>query len=525
MKFYRCYLPNPRQKYLKGFLVDLYELGSYQIVMAIHGSNIYRSLELFTQVFNMVKTRYVEDVDTDALIKGAIEGMLLDLDPHSAFLDVDEYANMQEDHKGEFFGLGIQISVQDGVLTVISPIEGTPAYHMGIQAGDRIIKIEDEATDGITSDGAVKKLRGPKGSKVTITVQREGEGEPFELTITRDRIPVHSVPYHFMVRPGIGYARVTRFAKNTLSELTDALSDLQEQGMESLILDLRNNPGGYLNQAVDISDVFLERGKTVVSTKGRIKGSSEDYKTYRDNQFEDIPIIVVVNKGSASASEIVAGAVQDWDRGLILGQRTFGKGLVQRVYELSPNKEKALKLTIAKYYTPSGRLIQRDYDKSRSDYYEEIGTVTGDTTDVKLTSLGREVSGGGGILPDIISEQDTLSALIRQLRRNRLFFNFAVSYNVDHEIDRTWEVDEETAAQFDEFLNDKEVEYTAEEFAENIDDIELYIKREVYSSKFNREAGVQVAIERDKQIMQAVDILHGEEVVDVPLKAILDMTY
>lgn len=506
-------------------LILLISLGSYQAVQAIQDTNIYKSLQLFNQVFNMVKTKYVEDVNSESLIEGAIKGMLFDLDPHSNYLDNDAYSEMKEDHEGEFSGLGIQISVRDGILTVVSPIEGTPAYDMGIQAGDKIIEIEGESTEGITTDGAIKKLRGPKGTKVEITISREGEEEPFSLTITRDRIPIHSVPYHFMIDSDIGYVRVTRFAKNTLSELTDSLDDLRKQGMQSLILDLRNNPGGYLSQAVDVADLFLPAKRLVVSTKGRIHGSSEEYNSYRDNQYEDIPVIVVVNEGSASASEIVAGAVQDWDRGLILGKRTFGKGLVQRVYELQPDKEKALKLTIAQYYTPSGRLIQRDYHKSRTDYYKERGTETGDTTDVKFTSIGREVMGGGGILPDLIVDSDTLTTMMTKLYRQRAFFDFAVTYKSDHDIPPDWEVTQESIDLFKTYLDEIEFEYEPADFEANLDDIKHGIKRQVFSTKFSTQAGVEIAIERDAQIMRAVDILHGEEMVDASLKAILDMSY
>ncbi|OQY27595.1 MAG: hypothetical protein B6244_10050 [Candidatus Cloacimonetes bacterium 4572_55] len=506
-------------------LIILIGLTSYQVVQAIQDSNAFASLKMFSTVFSMVKDRYVDEVDSEDMIEDAIRGMLLDLDPHSNFLDVEQYSDMQEEHKGEFFGLGIQISVQEGILTVISPIFGTPAYEMGMHAGDRIVEIEGESTEGITTDKAVKKLRGPKGTQVTITISREGEAETFNLTITRDRIPIYSVPYHFMIRPSVGYVRVTRFAKNTLSELSEALVDLRNQGMTQLILDLRNNPGGYLNQAVDMADLFLDGDKTVVSTKGRIRGSSEEYKASRNDQYEDIAVIVVVNRGSASASEIVAGAIQDWDRGLVIGERTFGKGLVQRVWPLPPDHKRALKLTIAKYYTPSGRLIQRDYDKSRMDYYRERGEETGDTTDVKYTSHGREVTGGGGILPDISVEPDTLNALIRDCYRQRLFFKFAISYNATHGVDREWMPDSEALDQFKALLDEKEFEYEPDDFEANLDDIKLGIKREIFSAKFDQQAGMQIALEQDKQIMHAVHILEGSEVVNTELRTILEMNY
>ncbi len=510
------------------FVIVIAVSGSYQLVHAVQDSDIYKSLQLFNQVFNMVKNKYVEDVDADKLIEGAIRGMLMDLDPHSTFLEAEDYEEMKEDHEGEFIGIGIQISVQEGVLTVISPIEGTPAYEMGVRPGDKIIKIGDESTEGITSDDAVKKLRGKKDTSVTITIRREGESKPFDLTLTRARIPIYSVPYHFMIRPEIGYVRVTRFAKNTQTELVSALDDLKQQGMKKLVLDLRNNPGGYLQQAVAMADLFLERNKLVVSTIGRLSDASETYRTQFDNQFEQLPMILVVNDGTASASEIVAGAIQDWDRGLILGKRTFGKGLVQRVYDLPPDRKKALKLTIARYYTPSGRLIQRDYEGNRDVYYDHRGQNTGDTTDVKYTIIAkRQVVGGGGILPDVMIEPDTLTTFLSDLYRKRTFFNFAIHYMAEHDSDvkAEWEVKDKVVSKFKSFLKEQSFTYDDEVFKKHLVYIKSGIKREIFNVKFNQQAGARVGIETDKQILKAVDILQGSEIVDGALKAILDRTY
>jgi len=296
----------------------------------------------------------VEVVNTKDLIYGAIRGMLSNLDPHTTFMTPDMYREMQVDTKGEFGGLGIQISIRDKKLVVIAPIEDTPAWRAGIKAGDYIYKIDGEPTKDMTLSDAVKKLRGPKGTKVTLTIIREGEEKPLEITIIRDIIRLKSVK-HKMLEDHIGYVKILQFQERTGEDLRKALKDLEKQGMESLILDLRNNPGGLLRVAVEVSEQFLKKGKLIVSVKGRNK-EKEEYISSSSSAREDYPMVVLVNEGSASASEIVAGALQDWHRAVILGTQTFGKGSVQTVYSLSDGS--GLRLTTAKYYTPKGRSIQ-----------------------------------------------------------------------------------------------------------------------------------------------------------------------
>jgi carboxyl-terminal processing protease len=314
----------------------------------------YTQIKTFAESLTLVKKNYVEEVDEKELVYGAIRGMLSSLDPHSSFLPPEAFKEMQIDTKGEFGGLGIQIGIKDKVLTIIAPIEDTPAYRAGVKAGDKIIKINGESTKDITLHEAVTKLRGPKGTSVTITIIREGLEKPKDITIVRDIIKLKSVKSK-IVDEGIGYIKLTQFQEKTASDLKKALKDLTEKGINALILDLRNNPGGLLKGAVDVASQFLPPGKLVVYIKGR-SGDKTEFRTQNSDRYYDYPMIVLVNEGSASASEIVAGAMQDWGKAVILGTQTFGKGSVQTVMPLSDGS--ALRLTTARYYTPKGRSIQ-----------------------------------------------------------------------------------------------------------------------------------------------------------------------
>jgi carboxyl-terminal processing protease len=314
----------------------------------------YEELRPFTEVLNQVQRNYVEETKTRDVVYGAIRGLLNTLDPHSSFMPPDVYKEMQVDTKGEFGGLGIQIGMKDEQLTVIAPIEGTPADRAGIRAGDRIVKIGGESTKDLPLMDAVNQMRGPKGTKVTLTLEREGSAAPFDVTLTREIIKIQSVRSK-VLDGGIGYVRLTQFQEQSGEDLAKALDGLREQKAQSLIVDLRNNPGGLLTAAVEVSEQFLPKGKAVVSIKGR-QGKAEEYSADGADPILDWPLIVLVNEGSASASEIVAGAMQDWGRAVVVGTTTFGKGSVQTVIPLSDGS--ALRLTTAKYYTPKGRSIQ-----------------------------------------------------------------------------------------------------------------------------------------------------------------------
>ena len=315
----------------------------------------YEELAVFNNVLSIVEKNYVETVDDKKLIEGAINGMLSSLDPHSNYLDPDTFKEMQVETKGSFGGLGIEITIKDGYVTVVSPIEGTPAYRVGIQPGDKIVKIEGKSTKNMTLIDAVKMMRGPKGSKITITVFRDGMSKPEDYTITRDVIKIQSVRAK-LLDGGIGYVKVASFQEGTDKDLHEALGKFRKEGkIRGVVLDLRNNPGGLLDQAVKVSDEFLEKG-LIVYTDGRVENQRMRFEATKKKGVEKYPMVVLVNGGSASASEIVAGALQDQDRALILGTQTFGKGSVQTIIPLEDGS--GLRLTTARYFTPKGRSIQ-----------------------------------------------------------------------------------------------------------------------------------------------------------------------
>lgn len=320
--------------------------------------NDYESIELFTDVLSIVKKSYVEEVDTKKLIYGAINGMLASLDPHSSFMPPETYKEMKIETKGAFGGLGIEISIKDGVLTVISPIEDTPAYRAGIKAGDQILKIDDKFTKDLTIMDAVKRMRGNKGTKVVLSIMREGFERPKEFSLVRDIIQVKSIKYKTL-DDGYGYIRIAQFQEKTSDDLLKALSALAEANkgkLSGLVLDLRNDPGGLLDQAVKVAENFLDEGKLIVYTEGREKDSQMRFSSRKGDKQPNFPIVVLINSGSASASEIVAGALQDHKRAVVMGVQSFGKGSVQTIIPLSDNS--GLRLTTARYYTPSGRSIQ-----------------------------------------------------------------------------------------------------------------------------------------------------------------------
>jgi carboxyl-terminal processing protease len=321
----------------------------------VNAQGTYEDLRSFVDVLNVIKKNYVDEVKTKDLVNGAIKGMLSSLDPHSAYMSPEAFKEFQVETKGEFGGLGIQISMKDSILTVIAPIEDTPAYTAGIKAGDKILKIDGESTKNMSIQDAVSKMRGPKGKPVTLNIFREGWTEPKDIPIVRDIIKIKSVKAK-MLKDDIGYIKLTQFQEMTAEDLTKALKDLKQKGMKSIILDLRNDPGGLLNSAVDVSGQFLPPKKLVVYIKGRTGDKIEYFTEGEDPTYTDLPMVVLVNQGSASASEIVAGALKDWNRAVIVGMQTFGKGSVQTLIPLSDGA--GLRLTTAKYYTPSGVSIQ-----------------------------------------------------------------------------------------------------------------------------------------------------------------------
>jgi carboxyl-terminal processing protease len=485
-------------------------IGGWFVERVSARKDIYSYLDLFTDALDKVERGYVEDVESKELMYGAIRGMLSSLDPYSMFLDEEEFRDFQVTTEGEFGGLGIQITVRDGVLTVVSPVEGTPAYDLGIQSGDRIVRIEGESSHGITVDEAISKLRGEPGTKVDITIRREGVEEFLEYTVTRDIIKIDSVPYATILDGDVGYVRVARFSRTSAEELSAKLDELEQAGMKSLILDLRSNPGGLLTQAVDVSDIFLDTGELIVSTKGRMQGQDQSFHARTPARFDsDFPIVVLVNGGSASASEILAGAIQDWDRGIVVGTTSFGKGSVQTLMRLRPlTKECAMKLTTAKWYTASGRAIEKPERWTALADAGEDEEVEGEEARPEFrTAAGRIVYGGGGVTPDIEIEPQLRPDLVVDLERREEFFEFAIEYAASNDLpDGKIEVGSAMWSEFVDFLGRDEFEFDLDELNEHREDVELAIRRDMTRRLRSREDAYVVALEGDTQVSEAARI-------------------
>jgi len=412
---------------------------------------------------------------------------------------------MQQRQAGRFSGLGIIVGMRNNQVTIISPIEGTPAYRLGIRAGDIIADIDGKTTENMNIDDVVDLLRGPQGTQVTITIRRHGVAGSLSFAIKREVIPETSVRYGFMLDKDTGYIRITDFNRTTSQELSDQLADLKTKGMARLVLDLRDNPGGVMEQAVEVADQFLKAGQMVVFTRGRDPSSFLEYRTPSKRAGYDMPLIVLVNPGSASASEIVAGALQDHDRAVIIGETTFGKGLVQTVYELS--LASALALTTARYYTPSGRCIQRDYS-NLADYYRGVNGAA--KTEEFKTDAGRKVYGGGGITPDVAVKGTEIPLRQWQLQGGGLYFNFAVDYADKTAVDpKTFAVDDGLLDQFMAYIL-KENQLTPEEIKDmrgapaEMRIVKFLLKREILSAKFGMTQGYQSVIKDDDQLSQAL---------------------
>jgi carboxyl-terminal processing protease len=471
-------------------------------------ADIRDSLHQFTEVYDLVEQNYAEPVYADkAIYNGAIPGMLHVLDPHSNFFDPKQYALLREDQRGKYYGVGMTVGPRNNKVIVIAPFVGTPAYRAGIRPGDIIIAVDGKSTDNMSTGDVADLLKGPKGTTVHITILREGAEKPLEFAVTRDEIPRYSVDLHFLIRPGIGYMHITGFNETTEKEVQDALDQMGD--LKGLVLDLRQNPGGLLSEGVGVADKFLHKGQVIVSHHGRNSVEKRYTATHGDGG-KDYPLVVLVNRGTASAAEIVAGAIQDHDRGLIIGETTFGKGLVQTVYPLSENT--GLALTTAKYYTPSGRLIQRDYTNvSLYDYYferdQDSATSTAGNREVKLTDSGRTVYGGGGITPDVKLDPLKSNHFQETLLQHYAFFNFAKHYVVIHHPTKTFEVDDATLQEFRKFLDDEKVPYTEADLLANNDWVRSSIKSEIFTDAFGQEEGLKARAESDPEVLKALDLM------------------
>ncbi len=479
--------------------------------------NSFEQIRRFWDVFQMVRSYYVEEVEAPKLVTGAIEGMLEQLDPHSVYIEPDKLKEINEQFQGSYEGIGIEFIIQNKVLTVVAPIAGSPSEAMGLKPGDQIIKIAGVSAYDINEKEVQQKLKGPKGTKVTVTIRRPGFEDPFDITITRDKIPIYSVMAKFLIKDKIGYVYVGRFAQTTSKEFEQALRELEAQGMNGLLLDLRGNTGGFLDQAVKLADKFIDGNKIIVYTKGRIPEANDEFRSTNIADHPKYPMVIIINKGSASASEIVAGALQDWDRALIVGETSFGKGLVQT--QLSMKDGSALRLTTARYYTPSGRLIQRSYENGLYEYYtsgydETVEDIESDAKSkpVFLTNAGRKVYGGGGITPDVEIKSKRLTKLASEMNFKRLFFEFASIYGASHPELKTnfsyykdnFQIDDKILNEFRQFVQSKGVLPNEKEFQEDIDYIRLMLKSEMAQLLWDREHYYQIRISGDEQVQEAL---------------------
>jgi carboxyl-terminal processing protease len=536
-----AFLKTPAARYLALAVLGLSVLGTATANSA--SRNVYNDIKTFNRILANVYDKYVDEVDSEELIDASIRGMMDSLDPHSSFLEKKQYEDLMFDTQGKYGGVGISIDIRDEWLTVVSPIEGTPAFKLGIQAGDRIIAIEGETTKGITTSEAAQKLRGRKGTPVTITIARKGEPKPFDVEIVREVIEIKSVQYGDIIRDDIAFVRLTRFSEESGEEVERALRHVVEKGAKGIVFDLRWNSGGLLTQAVSVSDKFLERGKLISYTQGRHRSDRSEYHATENPAIpSDIPVVVLVNGSTASASEIVSGALQDDGRAVILGELTYGKGLVQTLIPL--DAEANLKLTTARWYTPSGRCIQKDFDEDREHETADAPAESPEITE--KGELGETPRATGGIQPDIVLEGDRRSWYAFELERGNHFFRFAVDYTTEHpEVPRDFHADESVIEDFRKYLEEQDFDYESvaereletlreladeesygsgtyaaldaldasldsekdQDFEKNHDYIRLAIEREIMSKMFG-EAGTWEAVLRyDTQAQAAFDLL------------------
>lgn len=521
----------------------------YMGAAAQTGDSLYSYSRLATDIAFRISSRYVDNIDSKDLIYAGIKGMMDILDPFSEFLEQKDFDRLQEATKGKYSGLGMTIMLKDNVVTVVAPMEGTPAYRMGLRAGDKIIKIDGEPTQGMSTQEASNLMRGEAGTKVAITIEREGVDTPLDYTIERAVIELKTVPFYSVFeRNGkkLGYVRLSRFGEEADSELDEAFTDLKSQHIEGLIFDLRSNGGGLLDQAVKVANYFLPKGSEVTSTKGRTSDQDRTLYASRDPLIDSsIPMVILVNDMSASASEIVAGSIQDWDRGIIIGNQTFGKGLVQQVYPLSDNT--ALKLTTAKWYIPSGRCIQKDIRSTRHPEDLALNEQGQDTTtyekekEMYSTKGGRIVYGGGGVTPDVEVPEEKLNALEINLERLSLFFDFSVDYTTRHpELQEDFTVTPQMIEEFHQFLKDKDFTYKSElelsldkvketlennnkteEYADLLDQFESHITKDKENQFNESQDYIKRSIKRDiltklygEKAVYRENILKGDPYVD-----------
>jgi carboxyl-terminal processing protease len=506
----------------------------------ISGDNIFEQFNKYKDVLSLTQKYYVDDINMQKLTEAAITGMLTELDPHSTYLPPRVTKVEAERFQGSYQGVGLEIIAINDTIVVSEPMGGGPASRLGIMSNDKIVKINDTSAVGYTTSQASQRLRGPKGTKVTVSIVRSGVNEPLVYEIVRDNIALTSVDVALMLTPEVGYISVNRFSATTNTEMVAALTTLKNEGMKRLVLDLRGNPGGYMQEAVKMADLFLEGGpvnqpRKIVYTKARVPELEEVHVARSGQEYEKMPLIVMINNGSASASEIVSGAIQDWDRGLIVGETSFGKGLVQRQFDFSDGS--AIRLTIARYYTPSGRLIQRPYngkdaDQYRQEAYDREETegenvahgkdlkVGSDSTRPKFQTNGnRTVYGGGGITPDYIVKPWDLTDATKDLLRRDVFYPFTTSY-IDNQgknlrseygtdyknFDRSFEVSDELFDQFKLFVRSKDLKIGDDAFEKDGQYLKARLKAHIARTLWSDPGWFSVMLDVDPQIQKALTL-------------------
>ncbi len=493
--------------------------------IAASGGDLFLKIKVLNDIISIINDYYVEVPDWDEVMEGAYTGLLEKLDPHSFYIEKKQLSNINETFTGKFEGIGIEFDVLDGYITVISPVAGAPAEKAGLMVGDKIVKIEGESAYKIKRENVSKKLRGPKGSAVTITIRRHG-AEDFDVTIIRDEIPLYSVSAAVLMGDSTGYIFVNRFSGTTAEEMRDAMKRLSDEGMKQLVLDLRGNSGGLMDQAVEIADMFIDGRQMIVYTKGRIRGANEEFYSGRFNGFGKLPLVILINRGSASASEIVAGAVQDLDRGLVVGETSFGKGLVQRQYPLRDGS--AIRMTVARYYTPSGRLIQRPYDGTLADYFEgfveenrDSLLAAEDSAKVRpqyQTKKGRVVYGGGGVSPDyyVKFERDLSKDTYKLLRHpSRVLFDYTSRTSEKYKRYRNrkekffekLKISDSDFESFLEAIQDKEIDVSIEKLKKDSDYLKLLMKAELAREFWGYDEYYKVIRQYDNQVQAAMQYL------------------
>jgi carboxyl-terminal processing protease len=467
-------------------------------------SDLRELLKTYAEVLSLAEENYADEVDTEKTLFDSIRAMLQTLDPHSSFFDSKTYRMFRDDQRGNFYGLGISVGNVNGQPTIMSTLPGTPAHRLGLRSGDIIVKIDGKPSIALSRHQVVERLRGPRRTTVHVSVQREGLSNLLEFSVVRDVIPQPSVPLAFHIRPKVAYVRIENFTETTEQEVENALQSLGSD-LEGVLLDLRRNPGGSLQSAIGVADKFLRRGQEVLVTKGRLANANQSYVAPKGAAGSSYAMVVLIDSDSASASEIVAGAIQDHDRGLIAGETSFGKGLVQSVFDLS--RGAGVALTTAKWYTPSGRLIQRDYNqKSFFDYFNGKGKET-KSLEVKQTDTGRAVYGGGGITPDVVLQPQLVNSFQALVLTNATCFNFVRSYNVTHPHKPSFDVSGALLQEFKTYLDSKQLPYLEKDFGDNLDFIKRQLRYEYLLSQSGIEEAQRVALEGDSQVMKALELL------------------